>query len=283
MFYRTGNTAPVVSNPADDPEDRVAVYIQSSGTTDLFTRHPEKEGLWLYHSRLDDVIVLSNGEKFNPTSMEEIIASHPLVARAAILGQGRFQSATIIEPDWSLWNGEQSALIDEIWPVVKKANEAAPGHAQLMKDRVGVSSQSKPFKLTPKGTVQRRGVLSDYADEIDALYQSADQADVAQIAKDASRPDIAAYIVTAGSDIMDIPTIDESADIFSSGLDSLQTLRLGQILQASLQSALPGLAATAFVSQQHYSRPTIVQLSEYVFDLLQPKDSPPAAAVVERQ
>ncbi|KAJ5321437.1 Male sterility NAD-binding [Penicillium atrosanguineum] len=249
-------------------------------TGDLFAPHPEKDSLWLYSGRHDDVIVLSNGEKFNPTMMEEIISGHPLVSRVLVVGQGRFQSGAIIEPNWSAWNGESDALIDEIWASVQKANATAPGHAQLMKNRIGVSSQTKPFERTVKGTVKRRAVVNDYADEIDALYAADDQVNVVQIPKEAGREDITTYITEAVAEILDVPTFGENADIFSSGLDSLQTLRLGQILQASLKSALPDLGPM-FSSPQLYSRPTICQLSAYVLDLLQGNDSPLDTALIE--
>lgn len=254
---------------------------QEYRTGDLFAPHPLKNGVWLYHGRLDDVIVLSNGEKFNPTSMEEIISAHPLVSRAIVVGQGRFQSAALVEPDWSAWNGGQDAFIDEIWAVVKKANESAPGYAHLMKDHIGLSSPFKPFKLTPKGTIQRRVVVSDYADEIEDLYRSSGQGDVEQIAKAATQNDVATYITTTVSNILTVPTIEMNVDIFALGLDSLQTLRLGQILQGALQSARPDLAAAAFNSQQLYSHPTIAQLAGYVHNLLQGQDSPPAPALIE--
>lgn len=249
-------------------------------TGDLFSAHPTKSGLWLYAGRQDDLVVLSNGEKFNPTATEETISSHPLVKRTLVVGQGRFQAAAIIEPDWSVWNGEPNSLIDEVWPLVKQANETAPGYAQLMKDRLAVSSQSKPFQLTPKGTIKRRAAVNDYSAEIDALYEAGDNIDVDQLAKDASPSDVTAFITQVLSDILEVETVDQNADIFALGVDSLQTLRLGQVLQASLQSARPDLGA-AFGNSQLYSRPTIVQLSGYMVDLLQGKDAGPAEEVVE--
>ncbi|KAJ6011704.1 hypothetical protein N7499_013320 [Penicillium canescens] len=250
-------------------------------TGDIFAQHPEKSGAWLYHGRLDDVIVLSNGEKFNPTSMEEIISSHPLVERAVILGQGRFQSSALIEPQWDIWNGQQDSLVEEIWPVIKTANESAPGHARLMKDRIGITSASKRFKLTPKGSIQRRSVLIDYADEIESLYASHAQGDVAQIGKEDSVSHIKAYITKVLVDILTVSSIDENADIFGLGLDSLQTLRLGQILQGALRSARPDIGAAAFNSQQLYSHSTISHLSGYVLNLLKGRDSPPATSMSE--
>lgn len=249
-------------------------------TGDLFAPHSVKNGLWRYAGRQDDLIVLSNGEKFNPTSMEETIASHPLVNNVLVVGQGRFQTAAVIEPNWSVWSGGPNTLIDEIWDLAKKANGTAPAYAQLMKERVAVASQSKPFPLTPKGTVKRRVATSDYAAEIDALYQAGDQINVDQLDKGASLSDVTTYITQVLSDILGTPTVDENADIFALGVDSLQTLRLGQILQASLRTARPSLEA-AFGNSQLYSRPTIVQLTGYVYGLLQGKDSGPAEQVVE--
>ncbi|GIK01973.1 putative NRPS-like protein biosynthetic cluster [Aspergillus viridinutans] len=249
-------------------------------TGDLFTPHPDKKGLWLYAGRRDDVIVLSNGEKFNPINMEEIISGHPLVARAVVVGQGRFQSGVLVEPNWELWNGVPSALIEDIWPHVKKANEAAPAHARIMKDRVAVASLSKPFQLTAKGTIKRRMIVNDYACEIDALYADADQVDAAQIPRDATCSEISTYVASVLCEILEVSAFDEHADIFASGLDSLQTLRLGQILQASLKSARPDLGA-AFSSPQLYSLPTVSQLTEYIYGILQGQDTAPATAVVE--
>jgi nucleoside-diphosphate-sugar epimerase len=149
-----------------------------------------------------------------------------------------------------------------------------------MKDRVGLASQSKPFHLTAKGTIKRRMIVNNYADEIDALYVDADQTDVDQIPKDATQPEISTYVTTALCGLLEIGEFDENADIFASGLDSLQTLRLGQILQASLKSARPDLGV-AFSSPQLYSLPTIAQLAEYIYGILQGQDSAPATTVVE--
>lgn len=72
--------------------------LQEYHTKDLFSKHPTKPGLWLWQGRIDDIIVLSNGEKFNPISMEDmIINSHPAVESAIVAGQGRMQCALLVE------------------------------------------------------------------------------------------------------------------------------------------------------------------------------------------
>jgi len=67
-------------------------------TKDLFRPHPSKPNLWQFHSQTDDIIVLSNGEKFNHVSSGAIIANHPLLSGALIVEQARFQAAFLVEP-----------------------------------------------------------------------------------------------------------------------------------------------------------------------------------------
>jgi acyl-coenzyme A synthetase/AMP-(fatty) acid ligase len=57
-------------------------------TKDLFKPHSTKPGLWRFHGRAADIIVLSNGGKFNPVPFETQIAAHSLVAGALITGNG---------------------------------------------------------------------------------------------------------------------------------------------------------------------------------------------------
>lgn len=83
-------------------------------TNDLYTRHPTNPNLWKFDGCQDDVIVLSNGEKFNPITMELIIESHPLVSRALVVGQSRFQAALLVEPDPELPERDLKSFIEEI-------------------------------------------------------------------------------------------------------------------------------------------------------------------------
>lgn len=85
-------------------------------TKDLFKRHPDplKPNLWSYYGRRDDIVVLSNGEKFNPVPMELIIQDHPMVAGALVAGQGRRQAALLVEPKTHILDGK--IFLNEIWP-----------------------------------------------------------------------------------------------------------------------------------------------------------------------
>ncbi|KKZ67205.1 hypothetical protein EMCG_07103 [[Emmonsia] crescens] len=246
--------------------------IQEYRTGDLFTPHPRKPGLWRYVGRGDDVIVLSNGEKFNPTSMEMIIQGHPLVSKAVVIGEGRFQAALLCELDWTNWKGDESEFIEEIWPTVQKANEGAPGHGRLMKSRIGISSPSKLFKITPKGTVQRRMVIADYSDEIESLYSKSDNKAAINIPKDATVKEIVVHVKDVVSNLLPSQEIGDHSDIFSLGLDSLQSLQLGQALEGAVRAIRPRLSNDAFSSRQIYSHPSVSTLSHYMYDLIQGKN-----------
>lgn len=237
-------------------------------TGDLFSPHPEKPGLWYFSCRKDDIIVLSNGEKFNPSEMEGTIAGHPRVSRAIVLGQGRFQSAAIVEPDWNSWDNDPKGFIHEIWPSVKLANELAPGYAQLARNRIIVGSKSKPFQLTPKGSVKKNATLQDYKEIIDSLYEnSEDRLKAPLISKASSRAEIVQCVTETLVELLDVPKVAEDADIFALGLDSLQTLRLSQEIIAFLDPKLPGLDKSFNISQL-YCRPSISQISDHVWNTL---------------
>lgn len=243
--------------------------IQEYRTKDLFVQHPTKTGLWRYKGRLDDVIVLSNGEKFNPIEMEKVLEGNDLVSKALVVGQARFQPALLIEPNWQQWveSNARNSFIDLIWPTVQKANEIAPSHGQVLKTKIGLASRDKPFKTTPKGSIQRQLVVNDYVEEIDALYAISDEEYVGNLPQDATLQDIMKYVQCVVSDLLSVDQIQETSDIFALGLDSLQTLRLGKILQGLIRSLRPESDFQAITSQKLYAYPSIKQLSEYVYCL----------------
>ncbi len=146
--------------------------LQEYCFNDLFSPHPTKKDLWHYEGRADDIIVFSNGEKFNPLSLEQLIERHPLVRSVLLAGQARFQTSAIIElaNNRPLSKQEITAVIDELWPTIEEGNKASPRHAKLLKDYILLASPTKPFSRAGKGTIQRGLTLNQYAEELDDLY-----------------------------------------------------------------------------------------------------------------
>ncbi|EGN94883.1 hypothetical protein SERLA73DRAFT_162904 [Serpula lacrymans var. lacrymans S7.3] len=72
--------------------------VKGYATSDIFLKHPTKEGLWKLVGRKDDIIVLSSGEKTVPAPMENTIASNPVVGGTVMFGRARNHVGILIEP-----------------------------------------------------------------------------------------------------------------------------------------------------------------------------------------
>ncbi|KAL4876608.1 hypothetical protein BJY04DRAFT_231506 [Aspergillus karnatakaensis] len=235
-------------------------------TNDLFSPHPTKPNLWKFQGRLDSVLVLSNGEKFNPSSMEKMIEDHPLVSRAIVVGQGKFQAALLVEPIWDqLGDTSETSFLDQLWPVVQEANRLAPGHGQIFRSKLGTASRGKPFRTSPKGAILRRQIMLDYTEEIEELYTGPDMEVIGgKLPPSATLADFAKYIRETVASIVQRTDISDTLDLSLQGVDSLQALRLVKALQGALHSQYPGTDFEAITTQRLYSYPTVAALSGFM-------------------
>lgn len=138
-------------------------------TKDLFRRNPTNSDLWKFAGRVDDIVVLSNAEKFYPVPSESHITAHPLVSGALIIGQGRPHLCLILEPKDSHQNLED--LVDAVWPTIEEANAERPGQARITRDLILITSPIRPLARSPKGTVVRSTTTQLYQQEINDLYK----------------------------------------------------------------------------------------------------------------
>ncbi|KAI1330923.1 male sterility protein-domain-containing protein [Xylariaceae sp. FL0255] len=138
---------------------------------DLISRHPTKQNLWTHRGRIDDLVVLSNGEKFNPTPVEEILRQCRYVKDAIIVGEGRFQASALIERDMEIDSSiSDTELIEILWPFVERSNEQSSAHAKVIKSLVFVAPFEKPFSRSAKGTLQRKSTIQNFEVELSDLY-----------------------------------------------------------------------------------------------------------------
>ncbi|KAK7427361.1 hypothetical protein QQZ08_006130 [Neonectria magnoliae] len=241
---------------------------------DLFSRHPTKPDLYLYEGRIDNVIVLSNGEKVQPNGMELTIGSHPLVRTAVVAGQGRFQTSVLIEVQPDMYphdEADRQKLIDLIWPAIEAANSKAPSHARLHRDFVVFTSLDKPLPKATKGTVQRVPALQLYAEELERVYSqdmpSVGGSDVLPLdleSTEALQGSLRALVLP----LVELSSIDNEDDFFSvAGMDSLQVLTLRkQIVRALHQHGPDDVpdVSTALI----YRNSSVVLLSQALWKLL---------------
>ncbi|KUJ07624.1 acetyl-CoA synthetase-like protein [Mollisia scopiformis] len=241
--------------------------LEEYSMNDLYTPHPTKANLWLYAGRADDVIVLSNGEKLNPTNMEVTLRQHPSVKGALVVGQSRFAPAAIMELKGDVartLTGPQDKatfLEDEIWPLVVKANEAAPAHARLSLDRLIFSNAEKPFARAGKETVQRGATVKLYADEIEEIYtRSEESQDGAHLPKINVGEDSNILEVELGKliqGVTKVTNLEREQDFFTTGIDSLHVMTVVRLLKKTLV----GIPHEEISSRLMYSHPSLSRLA----------------------
>lgn len=264
----------VIPRPANIEKHAIFhTFPESTGyhTKDLFAAHPTRPNLWKYVGRHDDVIVLSNGEKLNPITMEKIIEGHHFVSRALVIGQSRFQTSLLVEPNWHLWSEDKpvNKLIESIWPTVQEANQAGPSHGRIMKNKIGVASQNKPFKITPKGSTRRQQTIADYAEEIDNIYNNADNEGAEfELPQEADLSTVTAYLRNIVSHVLDSSNLSDQTDFYAAGLDSLQTMHLSNVLRKALQSHQSPDSSRSISSQDIYANPTVELLARLIYGLM---------------
>ncbi|KAK4183556.1 putative peptide synthetase [Podospora australis] len=220
-------------------------------THDLFERHHTKPNLWRFLGRLDDVIVLSNGEKANPVAFEKHIEGSPLVKGALVVGVGHFQTGLLVEP--LKQPDDPGRFVDEIWPVVEEANKQYPAYARVWRSMVMLSHPNKPFNRTAKGSVMRRATYQLYDHEIEELYAKQQQSTGAIDIPCPNRNTLDLVRSAISSVVGNKTTLKDDTNIFSLGADSLQALQVSRILASS------GLACSA---KKVYDNPTIITLSQ---------------------
>jgi thioester reductase-like protein len=208
--------------------------LETYRTNDLFVQHPDHPHLWRFHGRRDDVIVMANGEKFNPTTMETILTGDPLVRGAIIVGMARSQASLIVEPVEGHGLSTED-YIDRILPTVQKANLEGPGHGRIFPSKIIVASPSKPFIRAGKGTVIRGQNVRQFEAEIEALYDAPASSgrSAPTLSLPASKTSIQQVVQGIVSGLFHGKgALPDDVDFFNAGLDSLQTTEFAAELRA---------------------------------------------------
>jgi thioester reductase-like protein len=240
-------------------------YLEEWRTNDLFAPHPENPSLWTYKGRRDDVIVLSNGEKFNPVGFEKAVESHALVRGAVVVGQARFQTALIVEPVWESLpdNMDPTSLVDELWPAIERTNKANPSQGRVWKSMILIAKRSKPFIRAAKGSVIRKRTITSYEKEIDALYgdeASQDKLGKANPDADVNQTKLFLRRAIGSTGLRFTQSATDDADFFGFGVDSLQVVALSKALTNAFSESGHG----QILPQVIYQNPTISTLAKYL-------------------
>lgn len=256
----TRDAAPVYHNlPGEDP----------FFTKDLFTKHPTKPNLYKFYGRRDDILVLSNGEKVNPIPLEQHVQGSPDLKGVILIGNGRSQTALIVEPREPLDSADSSKLLGDLWSRIEQANTYIPGPGRVARGMLICVSPDKPFTRTGKGTIVRKLTEELYQQEISNLYSSSSQQDnvitvgLKGKSKTVYEPsavvEFLRQIFTAS--FPPAATFGEEEEFFAHGLDSIQTLGIITNLRRNLQG-LTSLSVAWISPRIIFRHPTLKDLSK---------------------
>lgn len=235
---------------------------------DVYSKHPTKPDLWLYEGRSDDVIVFSNGEKFNPNDMEATLRSCPGIVGALVIGQGRFEATALLELKESIpdTDGDRKKIMESLSPYVTKANENAPSYSKLDLEHIFFTKPGKPMLRTDKGTVKRRATNQAYEEEIDRLYRDlAGLGDSDAVQLDPKDQGVLRTKIRSMLTEMDgLRNITFENDLFAAGMDSLQVMNLVRQLRSSFRDYNEGALSQLISSRTVYSNPTVFKIATAV-------------------
>lgn len=223
---------------------------QEFRTNDLLSRHPDpsKADLWKYEGRADDIIVFSNGEKFNPSSLEDAINGHPSVKAAIVVGTNRPQTALLVEPYGQAH--EPAEFIENIWSLIEQENRKGVRTGRVEKDMIIAATPDKPFPRSGKGTVQKKTAIRLYDAELESLYKRLDEArerssaneDVNEKSRDGDR-EIARRLVEALA-FIGMPRLEGDDNLFDRGIDSLGISSLVRVFNKQMDGGKSHLKLT---------------------------------------
>ncbi|KAI9496239.1 hypothetical protein BDB00DRAFT_893523 [Zychaea mexicana] len=144
-------------------------------TKDLFIEDQPGSGTWTFVGRTDDLLLMSTGEKVNPLPLEKEICKEAIIRKCIVVGENRPSTAVLVELKVSeALSYSPVKIISTVYEAVHRANKHAPFHGTVaVPDMVYILPLNKQLPTTPKGSVSRKKVITDFEQEIQLiLYDS---------------------------------------------------------------------------------------------------------------
>ena len=212
----------------------------SYATADLFERHPSNANAWKYHSRADAQLTLISGKKFDPEPLEATIVTSSLVSEVLIFGNGQLHPGALVFRTDEAKTMSRDDIFDEVWPTVATINSKGQSHTRITSDMfIIMPSDASGLPKSSKGSVMRRLAETKYSKFIDNAY-----AEISNTTSDSpntpTRPLPDHTIPEAVQGILRVVTgnqepIDEDADLYSLGIDSLACMQIRASLRYILR------------------------------------------------
>ncbi|KAJ6148681.1 hypothetical protein N7497_010663 [Penicillium chrysogenum] len=233
----------------------------SYATKDLFEKHPTTPNAWRYYARLDDTLVLENGEKANPLTIEGVARKNPNVSEAIAFGSTKPRIGLFIIPSDKCSFKTDDELIDNIFPDIEACNAEMPAYAYVSRDMVHILPKDSVYRKTDKGTVIRSAFYKDFAEKINEIYEEPDvQGD--QVLDGAELLRFLRETLLEIAPSVNPATLENDTDVFSLGMDSLQSTRMRTVIARTIDLGGHKLSRN-FV----FENPSIEAMAQHIVDL----------------
>lgn len=264
----------------------------SYGTKDLFRPHPDnlpgndtRSGVakWKFVARQGDIIVLVNGENADPSPVEQAVMLDPHVQMTVAFGAGHERLGLLIIPSDKAKGLSKQNVIQRLMPALERGNKLAADYAKISPDDIIVKPVGTPYPQTAKMTLQRHVLNKIFADDIEAHYAMRGTANVdgKQMSDDDIRAAVRRVVGQRLQDRHSGPStsdtnrepkvqghgLDDDADFFSQGMDSLQSSLVRRRLLHEISLPAGATLATNVV----FEYPTVNLLSKHIQNIRQSK------------
>lgn len=242
----------------------------SYATKDLFLKHPTKEDRWKYFGRLDDTLVLVNGEKANPIQTEHTVRENPYVSEAVVFGAGKQQLGSIVILSDNSRGMLEQEVMKRVWPSFETANTLAPEYARIAQEMVRFLPPGTPFPRTDKGTVIRAAFYNTFKSDIEDIYADLERGAV-NGGLELPETEIKDFVRNTVLSLLRLPDpliLRDDTDFFSIGMDSLMAARIRSAILKNLNTGGQTLGLNIV-----FEKPSVNQLSRFLFRLRVPEKS----------
>ncbi|PWW72667.1 acetyl-CoA synthetase-like protein [Tuber magnatum] len=235
----------------------------SYSTRDLWQQHPTDPLKWKYVGRLDDTIVLLNGEKATPIALEGSVRDSPYVDQVVCVGVHQPILGLLVIPSERAIGMSRAEIIQKIWPSVEAGNARMPAYARISAEMIGLLPIGTPYPATDKGTVIRPAFYRTFRVQVESMYARYRESSTSG-GLSLSEEELRAYVSKAITKVLkleDATTLTDDTDFFSLGLDSLGSIQVQDSIRQELNTGKQ-------ISQNVvFEKPTVRKLARHLYRL----------------
>ncbi|KAF8839463.1 L-aminoadipate-semialdehyde dehydrogenase [Paxillus ammoniavirescens] len=243
----------------------------SYASRDLFIKHPTIPDAYKFIGRVDDTLVMVNGEKTNPVPIELTLRSSPYIADAVVFGAARTQIGALILPTEAGKDYSHEEFARRVASIIALANAEAPSHSQLSTEALVFLPYGTVIPRADKGSIIRLRAYKEFEKVIDEVYMRLEGELGSETKRRLEGEDEARVVVREliGQTIeRSIDNLVDDADLFEFGLDSLQSTRIRNAIQRGVDLGGKKLSSNAV-----FEHPSVTQMAKLIISLSSGKDT----------